>query len=130
MSYAVKDERIASAYMASLKIHSEEEYEQRLEYVQLLMDRVNGGDDLSIPLLEYVSRLIEAYEDEHYPIEDSTPGQMLAFLMDQHGHRQKDLAGVATQSVISDILNDKRVPTPAQIKKLAAMYRVNPSVFL
>jgi HTH-type transcriptional regulator/antitoxin HigA len=123
-------EASASAFMLSLQIHSELDYEDRLKYVETLMERVNRGDDLAIPLLEYVASIIEDYEDEHYPIESSTPGRMLAFYMEQHGHKQKDLADIATQSVISEILNDKRKPTAEQIKKLAAKYNINPSVFL
>lgn len=131
MSYAVpKEEVTTSHFMTSVQIKSEADYEQRLEYVETLMDRVNGGDDLALPLLDYVSKVIEAYEDSHYAVEDSTPARMLAYYMEHNGHKQKDLADIATQSVISEILNGKRVPTPEQVKKLAVKYHTNPVVFI
>lgn len=94
------------------------------------MNRANAGDDLVLPLLDYVSKLIETYENKLYPVDTSTPGRMLAFFMNQHNHKQKDLADIATQSVISEILNEKRVPTPEQVKRLPAKYHTDPAVFL
>lgn len=131
MSYAVSDkEATVSEFLSSIEIKSEADYEQRLEYVEHLMDRVDAGDDLALPILDYVSKLVEAYEDEHYPMGESSPGKMLAYFMEHNGHKQKDLADIATQSVISDILNAKRVPTPEQVKKLAKKYNTNPAVFI
>ena len=94
------------------------------------MDRANKGEESILPLLDFVSRLVEEYEESHYPVEASTPGRMLSFFMEQHGHKQKDLSDIASQSIISDIVNGRRVPTTEQVKKLAERYHTNPSVFL
>ncbi|MDC7218890.1 MAG: helix-turn-helix transcriptional regulator [Spirochaetales bacterium] len=69
-------------------------------------------------------------EDRVYPLENSTPGRMVAFFMEQHGHKQKDLSDIAPQSVISEIINGRRVPTTEQVKKLSLKYHTNPAEFL
>lgn len=131
MSYAgTKEEILVSQFLDTLQISNEQDYENRLDYVESLMDRANAGDDLVRPLLDYVSRLIERYEEEEYSVSPSSPGRMLAFYMNQHNHKQKDLSDIATQSVISEILNEKRMPTPEQVKKLAKKYHTNPALFL
>lgn len=54
----------------------------------------------------------------------------LAFLMQQHGLGQTDLPKVATQSVISDILNGKRQFNLRQIKSLCERFNVSAETFL
>jgi hypothetical protein len=48
------------------------------------------------------------YEDRHVRIPDAEPGEVLRFLMEQHGLKQGDLDDCAPQSRICDFLNGKR----------------------
>jgi HTH-type transcriptional regulator/antitoxin HigA len=81
-------------------------------------------------LLGCLAEQVEAYEDEHYPLPDAEPREVLRFLMDQHGLKQEDLADMAPQNRISDILNGKRAISKAMAKKLAQRFRVHADVFL
>ena len=113
------------------RVRSEADYAQICTTVQALLDEI--GDDEAHPLadvLDYLSDQMQAYEDEHYPIPDAEPREVLRFLMDQHGLKQENLADCAPQSRISDILNGKRSVSKEIAKKLARRFNVGADLFL
>ena len=56
---------------------------------------------------------------------------MIAFLMEHKGLKQADLLPVfGSRSVASDVLNGKREPSKAHIRKLAEFFKVSPELFL
>ena len=60
----------------------------------------------------------------------SSPLQMLQFLMDQHGLKQKDLVDVfGTPSIVSEVLNSKRELSKEHIRRLSARFHVSPELF-
>lgn len=92
-----------------------------------------AGDDESHPLsglIEQVGNVIAAYDAAHYPIPKAAPRHVLAFLMEQHGLTQSDLADVAPQSIISDLLNDKRQFNTHHIRALCQRFGVSADTFL
>ena len=113
------------------RIRSEDDYRHVCAMVEALLEAI--GDDESHPLadvLDFLSDQIKAYEDEHYPIPDAEPREVLRFLMDQHGLKQEDLADCAPQSRISDILNGKRPVSKSIAKKLAGRFNVSAGLFI
>jgi len=113
------------------RVRSEDDYRHVCAMVESLLEEI--GDDESHPLadvLDFLSDQIKAYEDEHYPIPDAEPREVLRFLMDQHGLKQEDLADCAPQSRISDILNGKRPVSKAIAKKLAGRFNVSAGLFI
>lgn len=120
------------AKMQPQPIHSEEDYDRAIEAITELME--HGEDNLSpeeTSLLEMMSILVERYEQEHYPIAPSRPGEVVQFLMEQRGLRQHDLAKVlGSKSHVSKILSGKRDPSKEQAKKLAACFHVSPALFI
>jgi len=113
-------------------IKPEIEYQQRLTLLNELLDEV--GDDENHPLIDLVDTLgtlIEAYEEEHYPIPQTTPAGVLRFLMEEHDLKQSDLKlEIGSQGVVSEILNGKRQLNTRQIKELSKRFHVSPAVFL
>jgi len=111
---------------------SEIDYQQRLTLLNELLDEV--GDDENHPLIDLVDTLgtlIEAYEEEHYPIPQTTPAGVLRFLMEEHDLKQSDLKlEIGSQGVVSEILNGKRQLNTRQIKGLSKRFHVSPAVFL
>lgn len=110
---------------------SEIEYQQRLTLLNELLDEV--GEDENHPLIDLVDTLgtlIEAYEEEHYPIPQTTPVEVLKFLMEEHALKQTDLKSeLGSQGVVSEILNSKRQLNARQIKALSERFHVSPAVF-
>jgi len=82
--------------------------------------------------VEVLAGLVEAYEDEHFPIPDVSAGDMLRFLIDQRGVTQQALSretGIAN-STITALLKGDREMTRGHIEIFARYFRISPSVFL
>jgi HTH-type transcriptional regulator/antitoxin HigA len=111
-------------------VRTEREYARARATMDALLDEI--GDDERHPLaevLDYLADRIRAYEEEHVQISDADPGEVLRFLMEQHGLKQDDLADCAPQSRISDFLSGKREIRKDVAKKLAARFNVRADLF-
>src|SRR5438105_6074304 len=90
-------------------VETEEEKERMLTEINSLMLK---GDDLSPEeeaLLELMSKLVETFEKEHYPIEPAPPHEILLTLMEGRGLRQRDLLGIfGSSGIASEVINGKR----------------------
>jgi HTH-type transcriptional regulator/antitoxin HigA len=105
-------------------------YEQRVHVMGELLERI-GSHESHPPLLDLLTKQIEAYEAEHHNLPDATPAEVLQYLMEEHDLKQTDLAEeLGGQSVASAILNGKRELNARQVKALAARFNVSPAVFL
>jgi HTH-type transcriptional regulator/antitoxin HigA len=114
-----------------LSIRGEDDYDRAVESLNSLLDEV--GADESHPLyslLDTLGTLIRAYEEEHYPFPDARGGDVLRFLMDEHGLTQSDLPEIGSQGVISEILRGKRELNIRQVRLLAQRFHVSPAVFV
>jgi len=82
-------------------------------------------------LLQLLMKLIEDYEDEHFPIEDAQPHEVLKFLMEQQDLKQTDLLDVfGSSGIASEVVNGKRSISKTQAKKLAERFRVSVELFI
>ena len=118
------------SYEPLLAIRNEREYDAAVEKVNALVDEV--GDNPKDPrnrLLDTLSILIEAYDQEHYPIPVTSGVEMLKFLMEQHGLTQGDLPEIGSQGVVSEILRGKRDLNVRQIAALSKRFGLPPDVF-
>jgi len=113
------------------KIQTEEEYDRVVAILNIVLDatRDTPGHPLEGALL-YLSDLVEAYDDEHYNWPPPSPAEMLRYLMEEGGLKQEDLADIAPQHRISEILNGKRAISKEIAKKLARRFNVHADVFL
>jgi HTH-type transcriptional regulator/antitoxin HigA len=110
-----------------LTIRNEREYNRAIK-------RLNEfGTNEKHPLysfLDTLATLIQAYEEEHYPIPESTGADVFRFLMVEHRLTQSDLPEVGSQGVISEILKGKRELNVRQIRALAEKFGVSTAVFI
>jgi HTH-type transcriptional regulator/antitoxin HigA len=80
--------------------------------------------------IELLTLLIERYEEEHFAIPQASPVEVLRFLLEQHGLKQRDLATeLGGESVVSEVLSGKRKLNAAQIGQLSRRFHVSPAVF-
>lgn len=87
-------------------VRTEDDYAQARATIDVLVEEVGDNEDHPLAdVLDYLAEQVKAYEDEHFPIPDAEPREVLRFLMEQHGLKQEDLADCAPQSRISNILN-------------------------
>jgi HTH-type transcriptional regulator / antitoxin HigA len=79
---------------------------------------------------ELLTVLIEAYEEERYPIRAANPLEVLVALMEANDLKQKDLAPLlGSESVVSEVLRGKRELNKHHIERLSRRFRVSPAVF-
>lgn len=120
---------LASALPAVIK--TEEENERMLALAEQLIDKGEHRTPEEDQLFELVTRLIEDFEDEHYPIPDAPPHRILQFLMAQNDLRQSDLLPVfGSRGYVSDVVNGKRAISKAHAKALGEMFHVSSEVFI
>jgi HTH-type transcriptional regulator/antitoxin HigA len=114
-----------------LSIRNEEEYDLAAARLHRLMDEV--GTDEQHPLytlLDALGTLMHAYEEQHHPMPECSGGDVLRFLLDEHGLTQSDLPEIGSQGVVSEILRGKRALNVRQIRALARRFHVSPAVFI
>jgi len=88
-----------------------------LKRVEELWDAPKGSGKAEE--LEHWAILIEAYEDEHYPILESDPIEAIKFRMDQMGLKPTDLAKfLGGRNRVSEVLNRKRPLSVAMMRSL------------
>ncbi|MBW2346015.1 MAG: transcriptional regulator [Deltaproteobacteria bacterium] len=113
----------------SLKvIKNEKDYKMALKSMESVFDEDTG------PLAEYAETLailIEHYEEERFPVKRAQDVEVLKFLMEQNGLKQKDLVGIlGGKSTVSEIFNRKRPLNLQHIRILADKFHVKPATFL
>ena len=130
-------DRIAKRYQALCElvplkpILRKAEYQAAIEHLNRLLDA--GGANQSHPLaglVELLGEVIHSYEKRQAPMPQAEAGEVLRYLMDEHGLKQADLAGIASQGTISDILSGRRGVSKALAKKMAERFQVSAAVFL
>ena len=101
-------------------LRSEEEYDAAIARIEdLLREDPASGNDEHDELL-FLSLLVEAYEDEHYPMgERGTPQSVVEFMLDQKGMNRSDLStAMGGRSRVSEFFNAKRPLSRGQIERL------------
>jgi HTH-type transcriptional regulator / antitoxin HigA len=111
-------------------IRTEKENE---EYTGILYDLDRRHKKLTTAekeLAALLTLLIEDFEGKRYKLPRANPLEVIEFLMEQHGLKQKDLAEVfGTPSIVSEVLNGKRGLNKTQIKRLSDRFSVSPELF-
>ncbi|MGH9791668.1 MAG: helix-turn-helix domain-containing protein, partial [Candidatus Acidiferrales bacterium] len=70
------------------------------------------------------------FEERRFQLPRAKPLEVLHFLMDQHGLKQKDLVGIfGAPSIVSEIVSGKRDLNKDHIKRLSERFHVSPELF-
>jgi len=115
-----------------VKIRTEAEYDRLNAIIRELVDRNEEGlSPEEERLVDLLSDLIQQYDEEHYPVKDLPPHEMLCSLMDDNGLGHKDIWQLfGSQGVASEVLKGKRAISRAQAKRLGDFFKIDPGVFL
>lgn len=112
-------------------IKTEEENERILGEIERLMDKGARLTPEELAVLELLARLVEDFEKEAYPVEPSSPTEVLRHLMDANGLKQADLVPVlGSRARASEVINGVRGISKEQAKKLAAFFGVSAEAFI
>jgi HTH-type transcriptional regulator/antitoxin HigA len=98
-------------------IKTEADYQAALEEIQSLFDaspNTPEGDRL-----EVLATLVEAFEEQHFPIPAPDPIEAVKYFMESRGLTRKDLEPyIGNRARVSEILNRKRPLTLRMIQRL------------
>lgn len=131
--------RVSSRYLELIyefplkPIRSDAELKRATKVIDQLADR--GESNLTpdeTAYLSVISDLIEKYEGAHYPIDEATPAQVLAFCIEQRAVTQRQVAeqtGIPV-STISELISEKRTFTMNHVERLSGYFQVSPAVFI
>lgn len=111
-------------------IRTEEENEAYTEVLYELDQRGKALTPAEKELAKLLTLLIEDFEERNYRLPRAKPVDVLLFLMDQHGLKQKDLVDVfGTPSIVSEVLNGHREMSKDHIRRLSKRFHVSPEMF-
>lgn len=113
-----------------LTIKNESDYDAAVERLNTLLDEV--GEDENNPLyslLDTLGIIIEAYDNENYPISGCSGVDALIYLMEEHSLSQSEIPEIGSQGVVSEIMNGRRKLNVRQIEALAKKFKVSPATF-
>ena len=111
-------------------IETDEEFDRLVAQMEALDFKENPSPEEEA-LSATLAVLIQDYDDKHYPLQKTTPDHMIRFLMEHRGLKQADLLPIfGSRSVASDVINGKREPSKAHIRKLAEFFRLPADLFL
>ncbi len=127
---------VTPAYAALLSrvrpkvIRTEKENEHYVQALHELDKRGNRLTRAERELADLLTLMIEDFEERHYALPKASPLEVLRFLMEQHGLKQKDLVDVfGTPSIVSETLHGKRELSKEHIRRLSRRFQVSPEVF-
>lgn len=102
-------------------IRSEEQHQEYLLEIQNLIASDPQPGSYIAERLELLSVLVEAYENQKYPIEAPDPVSAILFRMQEQGLKQADLVPYfGTRSRVSEVLSRKRPLTVNMIRALSS----------
>jgi HTH-type transcriptional regulator/antitoxin HigA len=111
-------------------IRSQEELDEAVVVLDALMDRMPLQPE-ELDYMRVLGEMVRKYEEEHIPIPRRSDAEMLHFLMESNGLNQSRLAQEIglPNSVLSDILRNKRKLTRAHIGKLVKRFKLQADAF-
>lgn len=116
--------------MKNLKpIRTAADYDEALAEVERLWGARTGtaeGDRLDI-----LATLVDAYENEHYPMDPPDPIEAIKFRMEQQGLTRKDLEGMlGSRTRVAEVLNRQRGLSINMIRRLHEKLGISAEVLI
>ena len=112
-------------------LRSEAEYNAAIAEIECLLDGNPQAGSEAFDRLEFLSVLVEHYEDEHYPMGPVTPRDAVTFMLEQKGLSRADLHDImGGKSRVSEFFGGKRELSKSQIEGLHQLMGIPANVLL
>lgn len=113
-------------------LRDEAEYDAAVAEVDRLLELDPPAGSREYERMRFLMVLIGAYDDEHYPMGDtSTPQSVVSFMLDQREMTRADLAPIlGGRSRVSEFFSGKRRLSVPQMLKLREVLRVPADLLL
>ena len=100
-------------------IESKEDYEHALSEMERLDSGSGRRSAAVLARLNVLGALVEAYEEEHFPMPAPDPIEVIRFYLEQNGTDESELIGViGSRARVWEVLNRKRPLTLEMIRRL------------
>lgn len=101
-------------------LRDEAEYDKAVEEIDWLLDADPPKGSAEYERLEFLSVLVEEYEERHFPMgEDVSSQEAVDFMLEQKGLERSDLAEwLGGRSRVSEFFSGKRSLSKSQIEAL------------
>ena len=101
-------------------LRNEAEYNLAIEEIDRLLDADLPTGSADYERLEFLSVLVEDYEDNHFPMgDDVSPQEAVDFMLEQKGLDRSDLAEwLGGRSRVSEFFSGKRALSKTQVEAL------------
>jgi HTH-type transcriptional regulator/antitoxin HigA len=110
-------------------IHSEKQLEAYTKALFRLTSEPHPSR-AQVEAIELLTLLIERYERDHYSLPKTSPADVLRFLLDRHGLKQRNISReLGGESVVSEVLSGKRKLNTTHIELLSRRFHVSPAAF-
>ncbi len=110
---------------------NDKDYNKLISRLDDLLDYIGDDENHSlVSLADILSDVVASYEQSKYQSKYTKGLNALKYLMQINGLSQSDLSDVASQGVVSEILNGKRELNLRQIKLLAKRFNVSVETFI
>jgi HTH-type transcriptional regulator/antitoxin HigA len=105
-------------------LRNAQEHRAAVREIDALLDADPGRGSEEYERLEFLSVLVEAHEDEHFPWEElergGTPQSAVAFMLEQREMTRAELALLmGTRSRVSEFFSNRAALSPTQVRTLS-----------
>ncbi|MEX3946026.1 type II toxin-antitoxin system HigA family antitoxin [Paraburkholderia sp. BR10937] len=112
-------------------IRNEDDHQKMVELANELADLLDGEEEGSLAdFFGVVTDLIEVWETHNVKLPKAEPREVLRYLLEAHDLKQKDLADIASPTIISDILAGRRAISKKVANDLAERFGTDMSAFI
>lgn len=104
------------------EIQNTAEHKETIQRLELLTDKGEAGNisDTELMEIDYLSMLIEAYEEKHFHIGQPNPVEYLKYVLENKNMKQQDLVNLLgiSKGTLSNILNYRKKLSIEMIRAL------------
>ncbi|MEN8122712.1 MAG: helix-turn-helix domain-containing protein [Bacteroidota bacterium] len=116
------------------QINNSEDHKKAVQRLELLTDKGEAGNttDMEEMEIEYLSVLIENYEEKHFAISQPNPGEYLKYVLENKNMKQKDLVNLLgiSKGTLSNILNYRKKLSIEMIRSLHKYLKISYDILM
>jgi len=111
-------------------VENDEDLQQRMDIIDELYSCAEDIEHVAVKFADLVTDRVYEYEKKMRNVPNVSPSEALVSFMQDRNLKQKDLNSVASQSIISDLINGKRAMNLEQVKGFATFFNVPVETFM
>ena len=116
------------------QINNSDDHKKAIQRLELLTDKGEAGKttDVEEMEIEYLSVLIETYEEKYFAIDQPNPIEYLKYVLENKNMKQKDLVNLLgiSKGTLSNILNYRKKLSIEMIRALHKSLKISYDILM